>query len=521
MTSARSALRLGALLLAFLTLFVPFGVGARAGVSCDDFANPDAAQALLDSDEDYADSLDPDGDGIACNEDGEDKPRDDNASSDGDYLAAVSDEVDTISDSIDHFFETMMSSTDASNAETAEIADEMNEIAAMWADYPDSAPDLDAPADYAGIDDLYQDFASSVGEMGEGWQDYWQAAMREPDEDHTPYLEAFDETVIATEDLADEITALIEDAAGEDSPAADEDDEPRDDASTGTAYLDAVWDEVDTISDSLAQFMETYYYAGDENTTGDDFDAAIDELTETAAMWATYPEEAPEFDVPAEYDHIDAAWQEFVASVGDTGEAWQAYWDSPNDDTELFAEFNDHYVDTQDYAFAIMDLIAAAEEGAPIPDEDATDFDEESVDKDDADQDAGEDTANDAEAYLDAVRTHFDELIDSYNRFNEILESGEFTADDEEEIQDIYVIWADARSVAADVEAPDGYEEIHEAYLAVANGFSESYELYSAWINTESGSEEEEEALAAYEQSIVELNELAIELDELLKDAGV
>ncbi len=38
-------------------------------ITCDDFSDPEAAQALLDADDSYEDVLDPDGDGEACTED--------------------------------------------------------------------------------------------------------------------------------------------------------------------------------------------------------------------------------------------------------------------------------------------------------------------------------------------------------------------------------------------------------------------------------------------------------------------
>src|SRR5918992_2529819 len=44
---------------------------AQAEITCEDFVRQEAAQALLDADESYADALDPDGDGVACNEEGD------------------------------------------------------------------------------------------------------------------------------------------------------------------------------------------------------------------------------------------------------------------------------------------------------------------------------------------------------------------------------------------------------------------------------------------------------------------
>ncbi len=50
-----------------------YGAGIRTAaaqeISCADFTNPDAAQALLEADDSFAEALDPDGDGDACTED--------------------------------------------------------------------------------------------------------------------------------------------------------------------------------------------------------------------------------------------------------------------------------------------------------------------------------------------------------------------------------------------------------------------------------------------------------------------
>lgn len=293
MKNARPGLRLGVLLLAFVTLFVPFGVGARAAVDCDDFANPDVAQILLDADpREYEDTLDPDGDGIACNEED-----DDEVSSDPAYLDAVNTEVETITESIDRFFEVMMSSDPDEPENQVEIADELNAIAAMWAAYPDEAPELDAPDGYDDIDALYQEWVASVGETGEGWQTYWDAAISESGEDHTDLLEAFDAALVTSEALAGDLLDAIEDA---DAPAGNDSD---------AAYLDDVETGIETLWDSFVRFDEI----GDiqsEVEDPDERDALVDELNEIADMLADYPEVAAEYAAPdAFFEAIESANQ--------------------------------------------------------------------------------------------------------------------------------------------------------------------------------------------------------------------
>ncbi len=117
-------LRLGVFLLFMLGILSPV-VATNAGAqdfTCDDFNSSAAAQAVLDADPTLEDVLDPDGDGIACNEDAEETPADDEetpvdeeetpvdeeetpaddvSGEDGEaYLADIQDEVDSVVESL-------------------------------------------------------------------------------------------------------------------------------------------------------------------------------------------------------------------------------------------------------------------------------------------------------------------------------------------------------------------------------------------------------------------------------------
>ena len=138
-----------------------------------------------------------------------------------------------------------------------------------------------------------------------------------------------------------------------------------------------------------------------------------------------------------------------------------------------------------------------------------------------SDEDAGDEPGGDLDAdeYLAAVDEHFNALLDSFQDFIEITE-GDVNEDDREALYAIYETWAAAADVAAGIEPPAGYQDIHEAYLDVANGFTELYNRYSVWLETESGTAEDEEALAAFQEQIDILNDLAVTLDQMLTDAS-
>ena len=356
MFTRRAWLRLGLLSFLIVTFLSPIGVSAGSDIACDEFANPDAAQHLLDADDDYAQDLDPDGDGIACNED--ENGSDSADASAARYLNNVRQEVDT-----------------------------------------------------------------------------WMASV-----------EAFNETV-----------------------------------------------------DALAR----------QQVPEDEEMDALEFITDEPKLWAEYLDQAPSFDVPSGYEEIDEQYQAWAESLVETGDRWIAYLDAPNGEEQERTEAFDDALAEVDYQAEIMlELVDDALAGLP----------EDAREQNNADDDqAGDALAPDD--YLATVDEHFNELVDSFQEFTEILE-GEVNEDDRDALYAIYATWAEAAEVASGIEAPNGYEDLHEAYLDVANGFTELYDLYAVWLETESGTDEDAEALQAYEEQVDVLNDLCVTLDQMLTDAS-
>jgi hypothetical protein len=356
MLTRRAWLRLGLLAFLLATFLGPIGAGAGNSVSCDDFANPDAAQHLLDIDDTYAGDLDPDGDGIACNEDGD---QDEDSGSSSEYLDTVATEVVTIQASFETFLDLLAEPYEEMTIdERTEHTDDLDDIAAIWASYPDDAPAPEAPAEFADIDDMYREWIDWVGTAGESWQAFRVADQEGTDDEIQEAIDAFSEAQATARELAANLFDLVEDEGG------------------------------------VAQ-------------------------------------------------------------------------DAPADD-------------------------AGEESGSALTPDD----------------------------YLAAVDDHFNLLVDSFQDFTDLVDSGDITEDDRDTLWAIYDTWAEAADVAAGIEPPAGYEDIHAAYLDVANGFTELYNRYSAWLETESGTDEDDEALAAYEEQVDILNDLCIELDRMLTDAA-
>src|SRR5680860_1215802 len=143
MRSPLAGLRLGIVFLFVLGLLSPvasIGVGAQ-DLTCDDFNSQRAAQAILESDPLLEESLDPDGNGIACDHDDEEVVTDDDdaitdddddvvtdddddgpVSNDGAiFLEEIQGEVDTVVTSFDRYIEIISTLNDATDAERQDL----------------------------------------------------------------------------------------------------------------------------------------------------------------------------------------------------------------------------------------------------------------------------------------------------------------------------------------------------------------------------------------------------------------
>jgi len=309
-------LRLGVVLLFMIGLLSPLaaiGAGAQT-LTCDDFNSERAAQAVLDSDPALEESLDPDGNGIAC--DHEDDPTDDPAddptdepSGDGDdYLADIQDEVDSVVESLDRYADINAMVSDASATDQAEMIAEAEDIAAGWEDYPDVAAEYEAPEGLEDVEDAYLDFADVVGETGDAWLTWWDIPQGDPEEDAA--FDEFSEAYDLAYDEADNVSALIEDAAGSSNPSGDVD-----------PYVEDIQGELDLLTEQVDRFLEIDSLGADASRD------EIDELNGIAADWEDYPDVASEFEAPEGYEEIEAAYLDLADAFGEAGELWEVFWE--------------------------------------------------------------------------------------------------------------------------------------------------------------------------------------------------
>jgi hypothetical protein len=200
-------LRIGLLAAFLLACLAPVAASAGTGIDCTEFANPAAAQYLLDRDDSYADSLDPDGDGTACNED-------DDAGdplSEEDYIYAVWDEVDLQVDTVMEFLDILAGAVeDDVAADDADAAfDALNETASAWAAYPDVAPEFAAPAGLDEISNLYDTWVGTIGDLGTTWEQYLGDGIPPAGDSRDEALEAFGTVLNEFSTTSDEVIEML------------------------------------------------------------------------------------------------------------------------------------------------------------------------------------------------------------------------------------------------------------------------------------------------------------------------
>lgn len=573
MKTRLAVFRLGVILLVLLGMMSPLvtlGAGAQT-VTCEDFSTREEAQAALEEDPDTAPTLDEDGDEIACEslptsgeladddrvnledvqlpggdddpteeatEDATEEPteeateeptRDDSGGDVDDYLATIQDEVDSLQESVDRFIEIdeLAAAGDVTDAELEDLADEVNEIAESWAEYPDVAAEITAtaPDDVEEVTSAYQDLAETTGEAGEEWAVYWDTPSNSAEEEEA--LEAFNVTFITMQGQLGELSLLLGDDPDDATATPEATLEATPEESDGTsedgeAYIATIQDEVDFLQTSVDDFTAAIDTARDDASSDTEYDEAIDELNAIAEDWSEYPDVAAGIDAPDGFEEIDEAYQDLAIEVGEMGENWMLFWEADRDSPEeaeaeeAFTENFDNVQDGIDDLNALLDAMtggdeATAEATGEPPDE-ATE---------EPTEDATEEPSGEVDAYLTAVRDHADELSGSIDRFNEIVMAGEFTDEEIAVFAEILEVWAEAPDIAAEIDAPSAFSEIADAYLELAEELATAAESFAEFSQAEPDSPESRAAFQDFQDAVENGESLAADLDDLLAAEGV
>lgn len=499
-----AGLRLGVILLfllGFLSPMASIGAGSQ-DLTCDDFNSARAAQRALDNDPDLEDSLDPDGNGEACDHDetatDDEDPateEDDEPAAGGDeeaYLGDIQSELDDLSTSFDRFLEIDDELGVAEEDEIQDLVTELNDIAALWVEYPEVAAEFEAPAGLEDVEDAYLDLADTVGEAGEGWEEYWAIPAEDDDEEEIA-LAAFNESFTSAQDQVVEVQDLVDELGGGGTSTGDDTDEPTEEAddpdnggdADADEYLATVQDELDTLTDDAERAQEIL-----DSDSADD----ADEINEIFASWAEYSDIAADLVAPAGLEDVEDAYLDLADTVTETGENWDAWWtseaDSPEEE-EALAAFEDSFASVQDQILDTQDLVDELGGGTSTGD----DTDEPTEEVDDPTPDAGDDA--DGEAYVADVQDQIDEWNDSIEEFNTLL-GGDRTDEDIDAIVDISLTWLDAPNVAAEFEAPAGYEDVQAAFEDYADVMEELSMNFTLFLSSEPDTAEGDDALDAF-----------------------
>jgi len=330
MPRPRSRWRVGAILLFLLGMLVTAGapgIGAQA-ITCADFNNPAAAQILLDADPDMADTLDPDGDGAACNE-----PTDlGDASS---YLDTIQDELTIIQDSLDEWEDIQLEFADPmlGDSRKQELSIELADIHEWWRDYPEVAADIDAPDGYDDIHDAYLDLADMLREVSILFEDAVNANPGSDEHEQTidAITDTYYEAVEAAADLQDQLDA----ARGE---------EVRADATDADAYLAAAQDHLDALTESVDTIEDLL-------DSGTPLDPDSAEVREIIDLWENAETTVDAMTPPDGYEDVHNAWEDLAAAHVLAADAFHAWEDAGRDERDdLLKDFSD--------AVAVADRLA-------------------------------------------------------------------------------------------------------------------------------------------------------------------
>ena len=353
------------------------------------------------------------------------------------------------------------------------------------------------------------DLADALDEDGNG------IACDEPANDVSPEdVQLPEETEEATEEPTDEATEdATEEATEETTEEATE--TPEDEGETPAAnpeaeeYLTAVQEEVDGLAESIETFSELV--GSVRGAPANDRADIVDEFNAIADDWADYPDVAAEITAPDGFEEIDDAYQDLAAEVGEMGENWQVFWaaeqDSP-EEAEAEEGFNENLetVETQ-----IEDLTTLLDEAAESATGDATPT---AIDEE------GTEYVATVEAEVEGLSESIAEFTDLVTIVEDETASNSEQRDANEESVTIAEGWSEYPVEADGITAPEGFEDIDDAYQSLAADVGEMGDAWLTFTEAEEGSTEADEAEATFTETLESVETQIEELTTLLEDAG-
>jgi hypothetical protein len=318
----------------FCLLFLVGSLGALGmpvlaqDLACADFSSPAAAQVVLDSQPDFAGSLDPDGNGVACDHDeGNGTPASDERTPivvDAEaaaYLASIQVEVDSLQGNVNRFLEIDSRGTGT----TPDEVDELNQIAAGWVDYPDVAAGFVAPEGFEFIQQEYLGVAGSFSAAGGLWQAFWAIPSGDPGE--VAALQAFNAEFVSARNELQGLRAIVVAVSGSSG-------DPEGSPDAVAVYLETVRDTASAWNGSIDRISELYVNSI-ATGAGNVPDAEAAETAEIIATWTDAPNIAAALTVPAGYEGIQESYEGFAGSLANAAASFTARMEGEGSGTAL------------------------------------------------------------------------------------------------------------------------------------------------------------------------------------------
>jgi len=391
------------------------------------------------------------------------------------YIVDIQGELDLLTEQVDRFLEISGLGADASDDDV----DELNRIAAEWADYPEVASAYAAPDDFEVIEDAYLDLADSIGDAGELWEAYW-AIPAANDEEEAVALDAFEDAFNDGQNHVDEVQELLDDAGGSDGPT----DEPADDPSgDADAYLAAVSEHADGLNRDLMFF---------EAPTEEELDRYFTDFSEA-------PEVAASLDVPAGYEEIQDAYVLFteqVALIPGLYDEWVEAGQSESLDDPALSTLLLAFTEATNLYETLAAIIEEFESGAA--------------------SDTDVPTASD-DPYLAYVRETVDSLNAELETFLEMMMPT--NPSDPGEMEQILTNWLATPNAIMDLDVPADHADIQEAFEDYTVELANAAQYYVEWREAGEG-DGRAPAFNNLMDSFEDAQEHYAALDSMLTEAG-
>ncbi|MCA9832415.1 MAG: hypothetical protein KC435_00550 [Thermomicrobiales bacterium] len=271
------------------------------------------------------------------------------------------------------------------------------------------------------------------------------------------------------------------------------------------AYVATIQDHRDQFADSWLTFNGALSDLVDADTDAAKTEAIQKTATEAQA-WQGYLADAQSLSAPAGYEDVQDAYLNWAGSISDLGDIWMGYLQG---DGSTYDQFTAQLEVVNDSSDSLTDALVAADGSTKTttPTEEATKETTTST------------SAGDADEYLATINDERTAFTDSFVTFATALT--DFTnatsdADKTAALQttvDEAATWPGYLDTAQSLTPPQGYEDVHDAYLNWAGAVADLGDIWFQILNSEGATLDDFSAASAAVDSA------SADLDDAIADA--